>query len=297
MNLRHTIELAALISAHSEHLLGRSAPLPSVPLQRFWNSSRKRLDRWLAALEEFALELGAPPGTPLQSSWDRIEPVIEEVFVTEVVTRVWGAVLTALDRTRGTQELEPLARNVLLGHLEARRRALGLMVTGAYVSPADVAQIDRKRRRIERWTDFLLGALVERFGVDDFAFDGERARDFGLEQRTRAASQQPGVVWDMILLSLRMAFPVDRARVSPNEDWHQEIVGSILACFPEEAFHPDGPFKSLLRCRIDRSGEQAEGPPRARDLTTFSPTPQPFGDSFTGGVSFASLRRQSLRPQ
>ena len=53
----------------------------------------------------------------------RLRGVLEEILVSEVLTRVWTAVLCAHDACRGAEEAGPAARSVLLGHIEARHRA------------------------------------------------------------------------------------------------------------------------------------------------------------------------------
>ena len=262
MNLRQTVEIAGLVSAYNFPVIERGAALPSDRLQRYWTASRKRQGQWKTELDQAGRDLAAAPARDVPAVWNRITPTLEEIYSTEMLTRVWGATLVAVDRVRRTTEAEPLARNVMLGHMEARHGALELMVRASHVPLADMARLDRIRRRIERWTDLLLGHLVERFGLDDFAFDAERAVDFGSEQIGRDSALRPEQVWDLLLLSLRMAFPVTTAGPLPRAALQIEIVGTVLGCFPEDAFHQEGAFKTATYNRIIRSGDHAERHPR-----------------------------------
>ena len=55
--------------------------------------------------------------------------MLDEIFASEMLARVWTAVLVARDRRWKTDETEAIARNVLDSHLEARRRALALLLS------------------------------------------------------------------------------------------------------------------------------------------------------------------------
>ena len=193
--------------------------------------------------------------------WVRNRPVLEEVFVSEMLTRVWGAILAAADSRRRICHAEPIARNTLIGHLEARHLALRQMVNGSDMPLNELAEIDRLRRRTERWTDLLLGHLVKQYDVADFAFEPRRALDFGSEQLSASPTTSPCVVWDFLLASLRLSFPKKPCRSPVSMQIHRGITGSVMACFPPDAFQGDGPLKSVSVLRIGRSGLHPEGPP------------------------------------
>lgn len=249
MNNRQTVEIAALISAFSPHFVEGRDALPPGMLEKFWDRSQRRLKLWLMALTRYQRQYTeVPPDEHLQM-WHDLEPVLEEIFVSEMLTRVWGATLVARDQSRGTRLTEPIARNVLLGHLDARKRALQLLVTDTTLTVEHLANIDRVRRRVERWTDLLLGHLVESYEVDDFAFDPVRAREFGTQQLLQSAERPRDQIWVLLLVGLRMAFPAGVA-APPNALLLEEIIGSILACFPPAAFQNAGPFRPVIEGRL-----------------------------------------------
>lgn len=251
MNNQQTVEIAALISALSRHIVESDVPLPAGMLEKFWDRSNRRLKGWLMALGRYQRQYAnVAPDEHLQM-WRDLEPVLEEIFVSEVLTRVWGAALTARDQVRGTQITEPIARNVLLGQLDARKRALQLLVTDTTLGLEHLANIDRIRRRVERWTDLMLGHLVESYQVDDFAFDPVRAREFGAQQLLQSSERPRDQVWVLLLVGLRMAFPEKDVSL-PHENLQEEIVASILGCFPPEAFQAAGPFQSILDRRVPK---------------------------------------------
>lgn len=185
------------------------------------------------------------PAEERNSIWSATEPMVIDVLATELITRLWGAVLIAKDRAAGRFDAEPVARDVLLLHLEARQKVLRLLVDGPFVTLEQTARLDRLRRRIERWTDLLLGHILKQHPLGDFAFNFERALDFGEEQLQDRRASQIQTVWELYLLCLRTSFPADPLPESFAGALRLEIVRSILACFPAGMFHDEGPIKSV----------------------------------------------------
>lgn len=251
-------------------------------LERFWDRSQRRTKLWLMAVSRYQRQYASVAPDEHLQMWRELEPILEEIFVSEVLTRVWCAALTARDQAHGTRTHEPIARNVLLGHLDARRRALQLLVTDTTLGIEHLTSIDRIRRRVERWTDLMLGHLVETYQVDDFAFDSARAREFGAQQLLQSTERPRDQVWVLLLVGLRMAFP-ENSSAPPHESLQQEIVASILACFPPTAFQSAGAFKQILEGRVP-SRQQTVEP----DVATTPVT----GPASPGLISFLELRHR-----
>ncbi len=178
MHARELIELAGLVSAHGPLLMEGRQQLPAECLEQYWTSSKVRLDRWTRTLREFA---GQTDARRRRAQWPVARATLEEIFAAEVLTRVWTAVLCGYDRRRGSDDAEPLARSVLSGHVEARHRALLVLASGPGIDAAAAAQLNRLRRRAERWTDLLVGQLAGAFELAEFAANPERARDFAAD--------------------------------------------------------------------------------------------------------------------
>ena len=295
LNLCQTAELAALVSAHSTHLIEGTSPVPDAQLQRYWHHARNRLHSWMRCLNGQPVHVPGSSAAQDRAAWERSKPIIQEIFVSEILTRIWTAVLTAADRRRHIRHAEPLVRSTLVGHLEARHLALSRMVNGPGVSISELSQVDRLRRRSERWTDLLLGHLVKQYGLGEFAIEERRALDFGNNQIGSGIDHSPSVVWDFILAGLQLAFPKSLVVQPPHQDDHDGIIRSVIACFPPNAFQPTGPFQSVLGARIRHSSLHPEGPPRqpAESRTTTRPPreSQALPPSSTG-INFSKLRRR-----
>jgi|GEM_PF-1802358 len=222
--LFRTIEAAALISLYGDQSLRSRQPLPASLLQVFWSASRRRLNGWRRVLAPSPLELVSPQSATSVSP----EKIVEEIFTSEMLTRVAGAWMVACDLARGTSEAEPIARNVLLGHLEARRLALKWMLGSEGRASCDLRRMNRLRRRIERWTDLLLGHFVVQYPVADFACDAERAWEFGFEQIEDVGRNQMAMKWSLFGYSLRAAFPPKYRGAHPHAREHAEIAAAVM---------------------------------------------------------------------
>jgi hypothetical protein len=260
LNLRQFVELIGIVSAHSPNLIEASAPLSRDALERYGEYSQVRNRNWLAALDELPRELAATPPAFRPAVWQRAEATFADIFAGGLAARVWGAVLTACSRTRHDLAAEKEARRALAGQLQAQTGALRLLVDGPSLSLDRLQSFDKLRRRIERWTDLFLGHLVGRYAPGDFAYDLERALDFGQEQLRESWSPRQSRIWDLYFLCLHSVFPDYRLPGGIQADWREELLQSILGCFPADMFVEDGPLKSVGLQRYLKAGTRREGP-------------------------------------
>jgi hypothetical protein len=175
---------------------------------------------------------------------------IEEILVSEPLTRVWTASLAAHDRRRGLCEAEAVARSVYIGHLEARNRALSALSRGVADDDLENERMDQLRRRTERWADVLVARVLPAGEVTEFAIDPQRcqlfADDFNDDQRRGEGAQ----AWQILSASLRAGIRRLRATPGPNADLNARIAVGILGCFEPELFDHGGCFQSLWHARL-----------------------------------------------
>ena len=257
MHAGELVELAAIVSAHGPALIRSGHSIPAQSIEQYWTTSKVRLDRWARRLKWFADT--ADDVRRDRDDWPEICSVLEEILTGEMLTRVWTAVLCAYDRSRGADDAEPVARSVLIGHMEARHRALTCMAGARGIDVEAAGKLNRLRRRAERWTDLLVGHLAGMHGVSEFAFDPQRARDFADDWQCRRGLQGSRQTWPLVLASMRAAFGPVLCPESPNPELNARIAASILASFPAELFDSTGLPRSLWLMRLTSSAEDTQG--------------------------------------
>jgi hypothetical protein len=245
MHVRELAELAALIAVHWPSLLrgcstdSRSSwerahlRLPPGLNEQYWSAFKCRLDRWSRLLRPLAATTDAAL-LPPTLAWPRAQPVLEEILVSELLTRIWAAAAAAYDALAGEDELEGVARNVFAGHLDARRQVLSLLADGRVIPAEEVSRLNHLRRRVERWTDMLLAHLSPLTDIGVFAFQADRAHDFADDLDRDACAEQRRFTCQLIVSSLRASFTVGLAESSPNRDLNVRLAATLLPLFRDD---------------------------------------------------------------
>ena len=258
MLARDLVELAALAAAHGPAVALGPGRLPAASLENYWSASKARQERWNRALKDSAAAEEEDDVRPTAQP-TLLRPLLEEIFVAEILTRIWSGVLISYDRLRASGDAEPVARSVLSGHVEVRHRALKLLMRETQLDVEDAVAVNRLRRRCERWTDVLLGSLPLDLPLAELAFDAERARDFADDLRHQRSRPGGRYAWPLTLVSLRAAFKPAVGAGSPNGDANARVASSILACFPADVFDSTGMVRSLWLLRMASVTSDAQG--------------------------------------
>ena len=259
MHTRELIDLAAVVSIHGPVLIRDADTISANSIEDYWTASKCRLDRWGRTLKRLTVELAhAQPVSSCRAS-QQVRGVLEEILTGEVLTRVWTAVMCAYDRHRGTDLMEPVARSILIGHLEARHRVLTLLVNGSGIDAEQAVKLNRLRQRTERWTDMLVGYLAGLHDISEFAIDPDRAEEFAEDLSYQSRLPGGRHAWPLIQASLRAGFSTGLSQASPNADLNQEIAAAILSCMPPELFDGTGLFRSVWMTRLTNVANDAQG--------------------------------------
>lgn len=226
MHAIELITLAAKIARGGREWIHCPQPWDHRPLNDYWCVSKIRLDRWFCQLKSCAsgMEKGRPRG------WSKARALVEEIIASEILTRVWAAAATARDRCGGTNDAEPLVRSILIGHMEARNRALRLLLCTPGVAADDAVALNNLRSQAERWTDLLIGGLLAESDVAEFAFEPDRARDFADDLR-ESHTADTETVWNTMLASLRHGFMQSLSTPAAQAELNAQIYQSVARSF------------------------------------------------------------------
>lgn len=248
-------ELGSWIATHSATLIFGDKDQPVLAATTYWTASQKRAECWLSALKMFEKDFA--DSNVRHDPWPALEIVMQEILLSELLTRLWSATVATHDWYHQTDELHGLAHAVYIRHQEARNRALRILLTAHASNEAAFDRTNALRRRIERWTDLFLSQLPNIDHAAQFAFDPQRMRDFADENR-----QMHGPEFSTRQRVLAASFATDLIRdvthYSANPDLNREIAAGVLACFPSDRFDSHGLPKSVRQIWIEKSGHDTQ---------------------------------------
>jgi hypothetical protein len=256
------VELAAVVAVNGRQFIHHGRISESA-LEQYWSISKSRLSGWSSALKDYgSLQQSDVPYVSQEASlilaWRCIKPIIEEILVSEILTRVWTALACEYDRTRASQEVEPVVRSIYLGHQEVRNQSLNLLVYGRGFNTQQAVEVNRLRRRCERWCDMLLAYVCTTDQRPEFSFEPERTAEFAKDLSEERSHSLNSVGWQIVLSSLRAAFSVESGE-SSHAEHHRKISAAILGCLGSDAFDSLGLMRTLWIDRIQHITDDAEG--------------------------------------
>ncbi len=218
--------------------------------QQYWTASRCRLDRWSTTIKKAASQMnrGQSPVAVIQ-----LRAVAEEILASEILTRVMAAVARLYDKEHGIEHLSPVAESVYHGHLEARHQVLHLIAHGPGLGPKDAVDLNRLRRRCERWTDMLVGYLSGLGDVEAYVFDSERARELPEDLSYGRRESGGPATWAMLSASLKTIFQPAMSEFSPCAELNEQIASAVMACYPADAFDGTGVASGQWLSRLSRA--------------------------------------------
>lgn len=246
MHSHDLAQLAALAAVHGEQLIAADAATMDHTLSVYWKASRCRVDRWCRTLALIAKH-------PERAVWTDYEiGVIEEILVSDLITRIVVAVALAHDQRLAANESAPVARNIFNSHIDIRRRAIAI----AIAPHRDADQADdflALRRQCERWADLLLAYLTPHVDVEEFAFDPARVGDFAFDAREHLrCGTSSDMAVTMIVAGLRSSLGPIKSGRTLNADLNQEIATALVSCFEPTFFDAHGHLQSSWLERLRR---------------------------------------------
>lgn len=250
-------EFAALIAFNGGPFLRDTERLSDSGIQQYWSASRDRIDNWRRVLADGVQE-GRACGHFQSDSWLRISAVLDELFVSGILTRVWTAIACEHDDRQGNTYVSPVVRSVMLAQMEARHRALILLDQAHEHRWTDASGMNRLRSKTERWTDLLLAHIAKECPVAEFAFDAERVQDFADDLREDGKPLANNPTWQILQASLSSAFRGKVSLRSPNGRLNQQIASAILASFPPDLFDTHRLCRSVWMDRLNLTANDAQ---------------------------------------
>ncbi|MEZ6066158.1 MAG: hypothetical protein R3B90_10715 [Planctomycetaceae bacterium] len=244
MKLRRIAELSALVTLYADDIASCDRPIANGCLQPYLFHSREQQCLWRGQFRQLKVVQSLAPRRFALGC----QQLLEELLVSELLCRVWTAVMAASDQQCQQVHAEPIARHVLVGVLEQRIELLRFMVSEAAVPLGGMLQADRLRRRCERWTDLLIGVMANRHDVLEFAVDRDRAQEFAENHREESGTSAR-LAWQLIARGIRIAVP-ETTIAAVHQPAYEGVIAAILSAIPGDAFNSNGEFHTRWVRRI-----------------------------------------------
>lgn len=254
MHSRSLVELAARLVLESIQSPPSSETTVELAKQ-YWTASKCRLESWQRALRIFTDDL--KENDPWHDPWPATEVVVQEILISELLTRVWSAVLIQRDQTHEANELTGVAQSVFISHMEVSSQALRLLMAQNAARQAGVQQLNVLRRRIERWTDLLLACLPDEKISVRFAHDRERMLEFAAERRQLSADARRQAN-RILLASISADVKKNTGRLSANPELNRQIAAGVMAFLPSEQFDSIGLPKTDSQLWIEQTLDETD---------------------------------------
>lgn len=204
----HAFSLAHVANTFCQHAESQVA-LECFPsrdaIQAYWLTHRFRHEYWNTQLAAHRAAIQKPGVSHRNRRWREITPVLEEILLSEPLSRCIAYHANVLEEEQIDFDFGPLAHNVLNSHIEARHRCLHLIVFGSGLDVELAVRLNRMRRVLEMYSDQLIAYMRPVENLEAYCFDPEMTAAAQLTLRSNTSSS-----W-RILGSLASARWLDRS--------------------------------------------------------------------------------------
>ncbi len=240
----HSTQIARLAA----HVADRATPLARLKcvtdpaaITNYWVASRKRLDLWHHGLARHSYFEAAGRPLALRVWWKEHAAMIEEILVSEMLTRVFAAFASVSDATANCIEMSPITHSIFQSHLEARNRALQMILFGRGATVSQTVGLNRLRRTSERWTDLLIGQMAAtRCDAILYGFDPQRVEDQAVEYRSIHCERELRGIRTFIDSSLVIAVRSRTSSVAALPHANAQVARAVLGFFAPTSFDSIG---------------------------------------------------------
>ena len=255
MHARQQAEIAAWVAVNSAAFIASPKDIDGMLAEHYWTNSKARVSRWNAALKIFSQDFVNP--SPDHNPWPAFEIIVEEIFLSEMLTRVWSTFLVSLDLKHGKEEFSGLAFSIFISHLEAKNRVLRMLLSNQGKYEAAFDRLNQLRRQVEKWTDLFLAMAPNQAVAQKFAFDKKRLVDFAHE-RGYYNDDQSTQQNQILINSMSRGFTTNFGKWSANPELNRRIIDGVLACIDQDTFDSHGLPKSLAQIWIEKAHSDAQ---------------------------------------
>lgn len=259
MHSVHLIDLAAVVSEHGPTILyGRNTLAPEA-LTQYWTATHTCFGLWHQAMGRYSRAEKTEHQHAIDEWWSDHTALMEEILVSELLTRVVAALGAGMDEGSAEEEISPVTHAILLNHLEASNRVHQIILKARGTAAMRAERLNRVRQGIESWTDVLIGRMSVRNSAPiQYAINSQRATEYAEE----ASQQGHGVTRKtsnaLMNISMRDMIYQRMSSEPALPAANREVSRSVMLMLRPELFDSVGALKSLWVHRLEKSADQTD---------------------------------------
>ncbi len=254
-----TADLAAIVSHHGPAILCGREAIPPQGVTQYWASSRNRFELWHQTMARYRVAEQSGDFNSLQYWWRDHVVVMEEVLVTEMLTRVMAALALGIEAESEADEISPVTHAVYLTHLEARNRVQQIMLFGRGNSVQDAVRLNRLRQGVERWTDAMIGRMsVRAKQTIQYAIDASRAAEFARETRSFGCGPSRNTTAWLMNAAMHDTLRRRTSNEAALPEANRAVAKSVMLMLRPDLFDSVGVLKSLWLHRLQIGTERTD---------------------------------------
>ena len=259
MHCIHSADLASVISDHGPAILVGQHSVAPEAVNDYWISSRNRFDLWHQTMARYRDADNSGDSHSLRLWWIDHVIVLEEVLVTEMLTRVIAAMALGMELNRNDEEVSPVTHAIHLTHLEARNRVQQIMLSGRGNSVQDAVRLNRLRQAVECWTDQMIGRLCTANEEPlQYAINPRRAAAYAEEARAQSYGRERKVAAWLLNASMQAMLHQRTSRITALPEANRAVGNSVMMMLRPDLFDSVGTFKSLWMHRLQQNTERTD---------------------------------------
>lgn len=225
MNPRDLAESAAVIARHADLIIDSDRPVNTSLIEEYWVACRRRLKHWTLREQQGV-------------GFCDLSQLAEEIMVSEMPARVWTAVYSVHCLYHRNPDGWRLMRQALRWQVDVRQSSLQHLIDNYNRTElSGLLRLDRVRRRVERWTDFLIGTITRHGVALNLAFDPDRCRNNAESMQDSPTAE---AVWPLTIAGLTRSFSTTPEFSEQTAQSHSDVLKAQLGAFPAGAFRNDG---------------------------------------------------------
>lgn len=245
MHARWLTEIATLFVVQWPIIAPAKTPFSSSAIHAYWTRSWQRFDCWQSSLWRHRESLEGAGASRRLILWNAIRPTIEEVFLSDALTRVLAAISNQMDQDGIDNDSGPIMNSVFTTHEDVRNRCLRLLLMpGLPVEHA--VELNRIRYSLEHWTDTFIAHLHPKVDVLPYCF--RQVRTLELSEENQERSNDPGqfVAWQLLYSSCQKWLVQNCKSTTAHGELNRQIGEIALTLLHPESFpilDPSGSFE------------------------------------------------------